>query len=163
MNSNRWGCGSIHDMQRPTHTPANPDFEARVRESFARQAMMHTLGITIVDLGPGWIDLEFDHDDRFTQQHGFAHAGHVATALDSACGYAAFSLMPVNAAVLTVEYKINLLRPADATQYRASASVVKPGRTLTVSQGVVTPVDSTEAIATMTGTLMTLIDAGITH
>ncbi len=150
-------------MQRPVHTPSDPDFEQRVRASFARQAMMHTLGISIAALGPGWIDLEFDHNDDFTQQHGFAHAGLVATAMDSACGYAAFSLMPADAAVLTVEYKVNLLRPAQADRYRASATVTKAGRTLTVCQAVATGVDSTDEIAAMTGTLMTLVNATIDH
>ena len=149
-------------MQRPTHTPSDPEFRARVRASFARQAMMRSLGITIADLGPGWIELEFDHDDRFTQQHGFAHAGLVATAMDSACGYAALTLMPADAAVLTVEYKINLLRPADAIRYRTSATVVKPGRTLTICQSTAAAIDGTEPIATMTSTLMTLTDAGLT-
>lgn len=124
--------------------------------------MMGTLGIAIEDLGPGWIDLVFDHRKEFTQQHGFKHAGAIATALDSACGYAAFSLMPKGAAVLTVEYKINLLRPARAERYIASAEVVKPGRTLTVCQGSAAPLDSPgEQIAVMTATLMTLLDAGI--
>lgn len=148
---------------RPQFTPADPDFEHRVRESFERQAMMKTLGVSIVELGAGWIDLEFDHDEDFTQQHGFKHAGAIATALDSACGYAALSLMPVDAAVLTVEYKINLMRPARSDRYRASAHVLKPGRTLTVSTGSVTPHDSDEAIAVMTATVMTLVGTDITH
>lgn len=138
-------------------TPAVPHYADRVRSSFDAQAMMNTLGVTIAGLGPGWIDLEFDHHEDFTQQHGFKHAGANATALDSACGYAGFSLMPADAAVLTVEYKINLLRPAVSERYRAFAEVVKPGRTLTVCRGTVTPAgDPDEAIAVMTATLMTL-------
>lgn len=148
---------------RPEFIPADPEFADRVRSSFDAQAMMKTLGVAITDLGPGWIDLEFDHHEDFTQQHGFKHAGAIATALDSACGYAAFSLMSADAAVLTVEYKINLLRPASAERYRASASVIKPGRTLTVCRGTVTPADGNEEIAVMTATLMTLIGTDIKH
>ena len=142
---------------------SDPDYEQRVRESFARQPMMATLGVVITRLEPGMVDLEFDHREQFTQQHGFIHAGVIATVLDSACGYAAFSLMPADAAVLTVEYKVNLLRPARADRYRASAVVTKPGRTLTVCQATATPVDDDQAIAVMTGTLMSLVDAGIDH
>jgi uncharacterized protein (TIGR00369 family) len=149
---------------RPEFTPADSDYAERVRASFDAQAMMSTLGVGITELGPGWIDLEFDHHEDFTQQHGFKHAGAIATALDTACGYAAFSLIPSDAAVLTVEYKINLLRPARAERYRASAVVVKPGRTLTVCTATATPADDTsETIAVMTATLMTLIGTDIRH
>ena len=82
----------------PGFEPKNPDFDARVRDSFGRQKVMHTLGITIADLSPGRIVLEMAHHDALTQQHGFVHAGIVSTALDSACGYAAFSLMPAEVA-----------------------------------------------------------------
>ena len=126
--------------------------------------MMNTLGVSISGLGPGWIDLEFDHHEDFTQQHGFKHAGAIATALDTACGYAAFSLMPADAAVLTVEYKINLLRPAKAERYLAAAIVIKPGRNLTVCTAAATPADDRdETIAVMTATLMTLIGRDIEH
>lgn len=149
---------------RPDFVPADPHYAERVQTSFDAQAMMNTLGISITNLGPGWIDLEFDHHEDFTQQHGFKHAGAIATALDSACGYAAFSLMPADAAVLTVEYKINLLRPASAERYLASAVVVKPGRTLTVCTATASPTDNKkETIAVMTATLMTLVGRNIKH
>jgi len=149
---------------RPDFKPADLDYAERVRSSFDAQAMMSTLGISIAELGPGWISLEFDHHEQFTQQHGFAHAGMIATALDSACGYAAFSLMPSNAAVLTVEYKINLLRPAQAQRYVATGRVVKAGRTLTVCTGTAAPADEdAEPIAIMTSTLMALVDSNIKH
>ncbi len=149
---------------KPEFVPADPDYAKRVRASFEAQAMMNTLGVSISDLGPGWIDLEFDHHEDFTQQHGFKHAGAIATALDTACGYAAFSLMPADAAVLTVEYKINLLRPAKAERYLAAAVVIKPGRNLTVCTAVATPADDRdETIAVMTATLMTLIGRDIEH
>lgn len=92
------------------------------------------MGISIAELSPGRIVLEMAHEDALTQQHGFLHAGIVSTALDSACGYAAFSLMPADAAVLTVEFKINLLNPADGERFRFVANVVKPGRTLTICE-----------------------------
>ena len=85
---------------------------ARVEASFARQAMMATLGAELVSVDRGRVELALPHDERFTQQHGFVHAGAVAAVLDSACGYAAFSVMPPEAAVLTVSYTINLLAPA---------------------------------------------------
>ncbi|WP_111733652.1 PaaI family thioesterase [Roseovarius amoyensis] len=139
--------------------PKNPDFEARVRDSFNLQKVMHTLGIGIADLSPGHIVLEMAHSDALTQQHGFLHAGIVSTALDSACGYAAFSLMPADAAVLTAEFKINLLNPADGERFRFVADVVKPGRTLTICEARAYALKGQDEklVATMTGTLMALV------
>lgn len=139
--------------------PKNPDFDARVRDSFDLQKVMHTLGIGIADLTPGHIVLEMAHNDALTQQHGFLHAGIVSTALDSACGYAAFSLMPADAAVLTVEFKINLLNPADGQRFRFVADVVKPGRTLTICEARAYALKGQDEkpVATMTGTLMALV------
>ena len=136
--------------------PKDPDFDARVRASFARQAAMATLGIGITDLAAGRIELRMDHAPAYTQQHGFIHAGIVTTALDSACGYAAFSLMPADAAVLTVEFKTNLLSPAAGDFFRFRVQVLKPGRTISVCDAQAFAVqDGTEKlIATMTGTLM---------
>lgn len=139
-----------------TFSPANPEYERRVRESFDAQAMMATVGAVITGLGPGWIEVEVPHRGEFTQQHGYAHAGLIATVMDSACGYAAFSLMEANAEVLTVEYKINLLRPAKADRYRISGQVVKAGRTLTVSQATARPAPDGPEFAIMTGTLMAI-------
>ena len=141
-------------------TAPDPNFEARVRASFSEQAVMATLGVEIVGLGPGWIDLTFDRDERFTQQHGYVHAGVIATVLDSACGYAAFSLMPADAAVLTVEFKVNLLRPANQNGYLVSGMVLKPGRTLTICQATAVPSEGGEPMAVMTGTLMSLVGDG---
>ena len=118
-------------------TPTDPDFASRVRASFARQQVMTTLGATLTRVDPGVVDITLAYRPEFTQQHGFLHAGIVATLLDSACGYAAFSLMPADMAVLTVEYKINLLRPAAGEQFTARARVLKPGQTLTVCTGEV--------------------------
>jgi len=139
--------------------PKNPDFDARVRESFDLQSVMHTLGVGIAELSPGHIVLEMAHSDALTQQHGFLHAGIVSTALHSACGYAAFSLMPAEAAVLTVEFKINLLNPADGERFRFVADVIKPGRTLTICEARAYALKGQDEklVATMTGTLMALV------
>jgi uncharacterized protein (TIGR00369 family) len=144
-----------------TFEPHDPKFEERVRASFARQRAMQTLGIEIVRLEPGEIELAMPYDVAYTQQHGFTHAGIVATALDSACGYAAFSLMPAEAAVLTVEFKTNLLAPAAGERFSFRARVVKPGRTLTFCEGEARALKEDGAeqlIATMTGTLMALYE-----
>ncbi|HVR33503.1 MAG TPA: PaaI family thioesterase [Acidimicrobiia bacterium] len=144
-----------------TFTPADPDFDRRVRESFDRQAMMKTLGVAIASLEPGRIELVFSHRPEITQQHGFVHAGAVAGVLDSACGYAAFSLMPPEAAVLTVEFKVNLMRPADGERYHVDGEVLRAGRTLTVCHASARIEGESENLAIMTATLMTVKGAGI--
>lgn len=148
-------------MEQPmSFQPKDPNFADRVRASFARQRTMATLGVTIARLEPGEIELAMRYDQAYTQQHGFMHAGIMATALDSACGYAAFSLMPADAAVLTVEFKTDLLAPAKGDRFVFRARVVKPGRTLTVCNGQALAFDgAAEArlVATMSGTLMTII------
>jgi len=108
---------------------------ARVRASFGRQAMMETLGAELTAVERGRVELVLGHDDRFTQQHGFLHAGAVAAVLDSACGYAAFSVMPPEAAVLTATYTINLLAPAAGRSFAITGEVVRAGRTLVVCRG----------------------------
>jgi uncharacterized protein (TIGR00369 family) len=141
--------------------PNDPNFRDRVRASFARQCVMQTLGISITRLEPGEIELIMPYDAAYTQQHGFIHAGIISAALDSACGYAAFSLMPADAAVLTVEFKINLLAPAKSEQFKFRARVVKPGRTLTVCDAQAfaeTGGMDAKLIATMTGTLMAVFE-----
>src|SRR3954471_14497875 len=115
--------------------PKDPDYDHRVRASFARQAVMATLGVTLESVAPGEVTLAIPFRADLTQQHGFLHAGIVTTVIDSACGYAAFSLMEPGAAVLSVEFKVNLLSPARGTHFRATARVVKPGRNLTVVTG----------------------------
>ena len=115
--------------------PKDPLYAQRVRRSFAQQGAMHTLGARLGHLAPGAVDIEIDWAQGLTQQHGFLHAGVVATALDSACGYAAFTLMAANAEVLTIEFKINLLAPARGAHFRMEGRVLKPGRTITVCEG----------------------------
>ena len=139
--------------------PPDPNFDQRVRDSFARQKAMATLGIAIEQLSPGEIELGMAYAEAYTQQHGFMHAGIMTAALDSACGYAAFSLMPANAEVLTVEFKTNLLAPARGSRFVFRARVVKPGRTLTFceAQAYAFTDDGEKLVATMTGTLMALL------
>jgi uncharacterized protein (TIGR00369 family) len=143
-------------MDRLRFEPRDPDFAARVRASFERQDAMNTIGATLASVEPGRVTIELPWAKPLTQQHGFLHAGMVATALDSACGYAAFSLMSVDAAVLTIEYKINLLAPAKGQRFRMVGEVLKPGRTITVAQGEAWAVDEgrDKLVATMNATLM---------
>ncbi|MGP0094684.1 MAG: PaaI family thioesterase [Xanthobacteraceae bacterium] len=145
--------------------PKDPNYDQRVRASFARQRAMQTLGIEIARLEPGEIELTMPYGLAFTQQHGFMHAGIITTALDSACGYAAFSLMPADAAVLTVEFKANFIAPAKGERFVFRANVVKPGRTLTVCDARAFALGQSAdevLVATMTGTLMALVErAGV--
>jgi len=141
---------------RLNYSPKDPNFAERVRSSFARQQVMRTLGVEIVRLDPGEIELAMPYNSAYTQQHGFMHAGIITTALDSSCGYAAFSLMPADAAVLTVEFKTNLIAPAKGESFSFRAQVIKPGRTLTVCDARAFAKGNGEErlVATMTGTLM---------
>src|SRR5690606_20176818 len=136
--------------------PASEDFELRIRESFARQQAMRTIGASLTRILPGIIEIEMPFSPTLTQQHGFLHAGIVSTALDSACGYAAYSLMPANAAVLTIEFKINLLAPGRGERFLFRGEVTKPGRTIVVSDGRAYAIgeDGPVLIASMTGTMM---------
>jgi uncharacterized protein (TIGR00369 family) len=146
--------------------PQDADFGNRVRASFQRQDAMKTIGATLGTVGPGRVTIELPWAKPLTQQHGFLHAGMVATALDSACGYAAFSLMSADAAVLTIEYKINLLAPAKGQRFRMVGEVLKPGRTITVVEGQAWAVDEgrEKLVATMNATLMAVIGRdGVQH
>ena len=137
---------------------------ARVRASFERQAMMSTLGVRISAIGRGRVELAIDHDERFTQQHGFLHGGAVAAVLDSACGYAAFTVMPPDAAVLTASYTINLLAPAAGQRFVMTGEVIRAGRTLVVCRGEATAEGATKPFAVMQATMTALYDRpGITH
>jgi uncharacterized protein (TIGR00369 family) len=118
-------------------TPQDPAFEGKVRQSFARQGHMATLGAAIVRLEPGAVDISLPFADRFCQQNGFMHAGAIASVADSANGYAALTLAPPDTDVLAVEFKINLLAPARAPAFLACGRVLRSGRTLTVCQAEV--------------------------
>jgi uncharacterized protein (TIGR00369 family) len=138
--------------------PQDTDFAQRVRASFERQAAMKTIGASLGAIEPGRVAIELPYSPALTQQHGFLHAGMIATALDSACGYAAFTLMPADAGILTIEYKINLMAPGKGQRFRMEGLVIKPGRTITVVEGRAFAIDegNEKLIATMTATEMTI-------
>jgi uncharacterized protein (TIGR00369 family) len=139
-------------------TPPNPDFAARVRDSFARQAAMRLIGATMTDVAPGHVTIVLPVRDELTQQHKFVHGGVVGMIADSAGGYAAFTLMPADASVLTVEYKINMLAPATGETLVARGVVLKPGRTVSVVRADVFGVTAgkEKLVATMQQTLMVM-------
>jgi uncharacterized protein (TIGR00369 family) len=118
----------------PTHefAASDPHFQDRVRDSFSRQGFMNHLGARMTELKPGIAELRTTFREELTQQHGYFHAGVSASLADVACGYAAYSLMPVDSSVLTVEYKINLIAPATGDELIARARVVRSGKTLKV-------------------------------
>jgi len=138
--------------------PKNPDYRAAAVSTFDSQPAMRTLGISIVRLEPGGVELSMLYSADWSQQNGFIHAGIITAGLDNACGIAAYTLMPPMSDILTVEFKTNLLAPAKGERFRFRASVVKPGRTLTVCEARAFAIqEGTETlVATMTGTLMAL-------
>jgi uncharacterized protein (TIGR00369 family) len=134
------------------------DWEALLRDSFARQTIMATLGATLETVEKGRAVIALPYAKHICQQHGYLHAGVVTTIVDSACGYAAFSMMPPGSAVLTVEFKVNLTAPARGERFLAEGRVVKAGRTLTVTQGEVTAIEAGKrtTVAIITATMMRL-------
>src|SRR5512135_1433092 len=141
-----------------TFQTRNPNFEARVRASFARQAAMALIGARMTRVEPGRVEIELPVRDDLGQQHGFVHGGVVGMIADSAGGYAGFTLMPADASVLTVEYKINMLAPADGDLLIAIGEVLKPGRTLSIVRAEVFGVqgDRRSRVAAMQQTLMVM-------
>ena len=136
------------------NAPADPQFAARVRESFGRQKAMRLIGASLTAVEPGYVEIALPFRDDLTQQKGYIHGGILGMIADSACGYAAFSLMPADCSLVTVEYKINILTPAVGSLV-AKGQVVKAGRTLTIARGEVYSQDG-KHVATMQQTLMTL-------
>ncbi|HEU4873250.1 MAG TPA: PaaI family thioesterase [Pyrinomonadaceae bacterium] len=137
----------------------NPAFAEEIKASFAKQTIMGLIGAELSRVEPGIIEITLPYRADLAQQHGHLHAGIVTTIADSACGYAAYSLMPPKSEVLSVEFKVNLLRPAKGEMFVAVAEVVKSGRTLTVVRADVFGVDHSgrrELVATMLGTMMCL-------
>jgi uncharacterized protein (TIGR00369 family) len=136
----------------------DPHFEKRVRDSFARQAAMALIGATMTRVEPGRCTIELPVREELTQQHRFVHGGVVGMIADSAGGYAAFTLMPADASVLTVEYKINMLAPAKGERLVARGEVLKPGRTLSIVRADVFALDGGREtlIAAMQQTLMVM-------
>jgi uncharacterized protein (TIGR00369 family) len=135
----------------------------RVRASFAKQRVMATIGATLERVEPGEVSIAMPANPSLTQQHGYLHAGIIATIADSACGYAALSLMPDDAAVLSIEFKTNMLAPADGERFIARGKVIKPGRTIMVCDATVHAVrnGAEKLVATMTGTMMVVQGRGI--
>jgi uncharacterized protein (TIGR00369 family) len=137
----------------------NPTFSDAVAQSFANQPVMNLIGARLGLVEPGIVEIVLPFRQDLTQQNGYLHAGIVTTIADSACGYAAFSLMPAGSAVLSVEFKVNLLRPARGESFVARAEVIKAGRTLSVTRADVFAVGKDaerELVATMQGTMMCL-------
>src|SRR5215207_941857 len=136
----------------------NPSFSEQIKESFAKQTIMQLIGAELSRIEPGVVEITLPYRADLAQQHGYLHAGIVTTIADSACGYAAYSLMPRNSDVLSVEFKANLLRPAKGEMFSAVAEVVKSGKTLTVVRADVFAIDEgrRDLIATMQGTMICL-------
>ena len=144
--------------------PRDPDWDRKVRESFARQTVMETIGASIAALQPGQCEIQLPYRRDLCQQHGYLHAGITTTVADSAAGYAAFSLMPPGASVLTVEFKVNLMAPASGERFFALSRVIKPGRTLLVVEAEVLAEEKGDrkSIAHMLATMMCLMSTNDT-
>ncbi|HWA37628.1 MAG TPA: PaaI family thioesterase [Burkholderiales bacterium] len=137
-------------------TPVDPSYESRVRASFGRQQAMAFIGASLARVAPGRVEVDLPYREELTQQKGYVHGGIIGMIADSACGYAAYSLMPASASLVTVEYKINILAPGRGALV-ARGEVVKPGRTLTVARAEVYSADGRH-VASMQQTLMMLAD-----
>jgi uncharacterized protein (TIGR00369 family) len=139
-------------------TPIDPDYEARVRSSFEKQGVMQTIGATLTRVAPGEVVIEFAYDPSLTQQHGYIHAGVVTTVVDSACGYAAYTLMPPGSEVLSIEYKVNFMYPAKGESFKGIGKVLRSGRTITVCSGDVVAVErgKEKVVATMLATMISV-------
>jgi uncharacterized protein (TIGR00369 family) len=157
-------AGKRKDKQEMAAEDSAPDepFVARVRASFDQQQVMHLLGATLTTVGRGQVEITLPFREDLTQQHGFVHAGVITTILDSACGYAALSVMPEGAGVLTIEFKANLLAPAKGSSFIARGRVVRAGRTIVVCSGDVLALQDDKAsegeqevtVATMLATML---------
>jgi uncharacterized protein (TIGR00369 family) len=143
----------------PTYEPQNPDFEALVRQSVAMQPMMKMIGATMETVAPGAVTIRLPFDERLTQQNGYLHAGAVTSVLDSACGYAAFTLVPAGLNILSVEFKVNLLLRAKSDAFLATGRVLKAGNTLTICEGELAALGGQgelKVVAIMTATMMVM-------
>lgn len=126
---------AVNNSGAGSFTPAIAGFAERVRESFGRQGAMALIGARLIDVRPGYCSIALSPRSEISQQHGYVHAGILATMVDSAGGYAGYTLFPQDSSVLTVEYKLNLLAPAQGERIVAEGFVVKPGRTLAITRG----------------------------
>ena len=142
----------------PKFNPQDPQFEARVRASFARQTLMRTIGAEMTEVAPGEVEIELAYRDDLAQQHGYLHAGVITAIVDSACGYAAMTLTRAVEDILTIEYKANFVAPATGEKMIARSRVLRAGRKVTVCAGDVFALRDGEEklIATMLATMMTL-------
>lgn len=141
--------------------PETPNLDhlfARIAESFGRQGLMHTLKAELIHVGKGEVAIRMPYSRNISQQHGFAHACSISTIVDTACGYAALTLMPDDKAVLTSEFKINLLAPAIGTHFEATGKVLRAGRRVHVVQGEAWAIDgdSRKQVAVMLATMMVI-------
>src|SRR5262245_23843047 len=138
--------------------PLNRSFAEDVQRSFARQSLMRLIGANLSLVEPGVVEITLPYRADLTQQNDYVHAGIVTAIADTACGYAAYSLMPAGSAVLSVEFKVNLLRPAAGETFLAHAEVIKAGKTLTVVRADVFALTGSEQrlVATMQGTMICL-------
>jgi uncharacterized protein (TIGR00369 family) len=139
--------------------PANPDFERAVRENFVEQRVMSLIGAELSTVAAGLVEISLPFRPDLTQQDGFLHAGVITTIADSAAGYAAYTMMPAGSRVLSIEFKVNLMRPARGETFVARAQVIKSGRTLSVVRADVFAISADgekERVATMQGTMMCL-------
>jgi uncharacterized protein (TIGR00369 family) len=141
----------------------DPNYAARVRASFEKQRLMSTLGAVLDAVEPGRVDIRLPFRDDLTQQHGFLHAGAIAAVADSACGYAALSLMPADAGVLSIEFKCNMLAPATGDGIVARGSVIRAGKTVMVCRADVFSLanGAEKLVAAMQGTMMVARDRGL--
>ncbi|NOT63154.1 MAG: PaaI family thioesterase [Acidobacteria bacterium] len=140
--------------------PANPNYATEVTRDFARQGIMQNLGAYLISVTPGQVEMGVDFRHDLTQQHGYLHAGVITTIVDSACGFAAYTLMPPGSGVLTVEYKVNFMAPARGEKFIAVGRVVKAGKTLSVCNGEVFAVQNGErkVIAVIQTTMMRMAE-----
>ena len=138
----------------------NPNYAADVRESFERQIFMRYLGATLATIEPGMVHIALPYSGELVQQNGYLHAGAISSIADSACGYAAFTLMPAGASVLSIEFKVNLLSPAEGERFVAEAQVIRAGKTLMVTRSEVYAYRNTarKHVATMLATMIQVLN-----
>ncbi|NBR89276.1 MAG: PaaI family thioesterase [Rhodobacteraceae bacterium] len=151
-------------MTEDLFEPRFSAFAGRIRDSFAKQGLMETFGAHLASVACGRVVIEMGFSQKATQQHGFQHGGAIAAVLDSACGYAGLSVMAADSAVLTVEFKINFLAPADGVRFRFEGEVIKPGRTIVPADGrayAIAADGKEKLIATMSCTLMAVQGRGL--
>ncbi len=147
------GSASMNEFQ-----PSDPNYESRIQNSFNKQEVMKTIGAKLIKVIPGEVHIGFNFLESLTQQHGYIHAGIITSVVDSACGYAAYTLMPEESEVLTIEYKVNFMFPAKGNRFKGVGRVLKPGRNITVCSGDVIAFDNgkEKIVATMLATMISV-------